>query len=52
MLREDEAPERGVDLDRGPGGDILEDDGPGGTKNQRLSPRKQMHKSGSVRSMG
>ena len=28
MLREDEAPERGADLDRGPGGDILDDDGP------------------------
>ena len=28
MLREDEAPERGVDLDRGPRGDILEDDDP------------------------
>lgn len=28
MLREDEAPERGVDLDRGLGGDILEDDSP------------------------
>ena len=28
MLREDEAPERGVDLDGGPRGDILEDDDP------------------------